>query len=50
MQLSKGDMKMKKNLAYEAPEAIVVSLESVDVITASIFLDSDVLEDGWIGV
>ena len=43
-------MKMKKNLAYETPEAIVVSIESVDVITSSVFFDSDVLEDGWIGV
>ena len=38
---------MKKNNIYEAPEALVVALEAVDVITAS-FADPDILEDGWI--
>ena len=35
---------------YEAPEAIAVALEEIDVITASlpIFEDSNVLDDGWI--
>ena len=39
---------MKKNI-YEAPEALVVSLEAVDVITSSIFSDSDAVGDGWVG-
>ena len=38
---------MKKNV-YEAPKAVVVSLETNDVITASVFTDSNVLEDGWV--
>ena len=38
---------MKKNL-YEAPEAIVVCLDAVDVITASVFSDSNMIDDGWI--
>ena len=37
-----------KNNVYEAPEATVISLEAVEVITSSLFLDSDVLPDGWI--
>ena len=39
---------MKRN-AYEAPEALVVCLETTDVITTSVFNDKDVLDDGWIG-
>ena len=39
---------MKKNNVYEAPEALVVNLEAVDVITSSIFSDNDILGDGWI--
>ena len=37
---------------YEAPEAILVKLETVDVITTSapIFSDGDALDDGWIGI
>ena len=38
---------MKRN-AYEAPEALVVCLEAVDVITGSVYNDSDTLGDGWI--
>ena len=38
---------MKKNSIYEAPEALVVAIEEVDVITAS-FADPDILDDGWI--
>ena len=40
---------MKKNI-YEAPEALVVCLEELDVITTSIptFEDGDVITDGWI--
>ncbi len=38
---------MKKNL-YESPEAIVVCLEAVDVITSSVFKDSNMIEDGWL--
>ena len=43
---------MKNNIkAYEAPEAIVVSLESVDVITTSVsFLDDNVIDDAWVGL
>ena len=42
---------MKNNIkAYEAPEAIVVSLESVDVITTSAFLDYNVIDDAWVGL
>ena len=37
---------MKKNV-YEAPEALVVCLEAVDVITASIFDDPNAIPDGW---
>ena len=39
---------MKNNNASEAPKATVISLEAVEVITSSLFLDSDVLPDGWI--
>jgi len=41
---------MMKKSTYEAPEAIVVCLENVDVITASlpVFKDDDILDDGWI--
>ena len=38
---------MKSNV-YEAPEALVVSLESVDVITSSVFNDDNMIPDGWI--
>ena len=37
---------MKKNI-YEAPEALVVCLDAVDVITASIFEDENMIPDGW---
>ena len=39
---------MKKT--YESPKAILVAVDGVDVITASLplFDDSNVLEDGWI--
>ena len=39
-----------KNTTYEAPEALIVSLEELDVITTSIptFEDGDVITDGWI--
>ena len=37
---------MKK--IYESPEALVVSLESVDVITSSTFNDENMIPDGWI--
>ena len=40
---------MKKNFVYEAPEATIVSVEALDLITTSTFSDSNVLEDGWIG-
>lgn len=40
-----------KKFAYEAPEATVVEVENLDVITASVqFSDPNVLDDGWIGV
>ena len=39
---------MKKNV-YESPEALVVCLDTVDVITSSTFSDSDAISDGWIG-
>ena len=35
---------------YESPEALVICLEAVDVITSSVFTDSNVMDDGWIGV
>lgn len=40
---------MKKSI-YEAPEALVVCLEKIDVITASLptFTDDDMVSDGWI--
>ena len=38
---------MKKNNVYEAPEALVVTIETVDVITTS-FSDSNILSDGWL--
>ena len=38
---------MKKNL-YEAPEATVVCLDAVDVITASVFSDPNSIGDGWV--
>jgi hypothetical protein len=38
---------MKKNV-YEAPEAVVVSLETNDVITASVFVDPNMVDDGWV--
>ena len=40
---------MKKTFVYEAPEATVVAVEALDLITTSTFSDSNVLEDGWIG-
>jgi hypothetical protein len=39
---------MKKNNQYEAPNATVISLEALDVITTSVFEDPNVLPDGWI--
>lgn len=39
---------MKKNNIYESPVAEVVTLEASDVITASVFSDSNVIEDGWV--
>ena len=38
---------MKKNV-YESPEATVVCLVAVDVITSSTFSDSNMIPDGWI--
>ena len=38
---------MKKTI-YEAPEALIVVLDNVDVITASVFTDNDMIADGWI--
>ena len=38
---------MEKNL-YEAPEAVVICLETVDVITSSVFKDDNMIEDGWL--
>jgi hypothetical protein len=40
---------MKKKL-YESPEALLVDLEAIDVITASLpeFEDGDMVDDGWI--
>lgn len=40
---------MKKNSVYEAPEATIVSVEALDLITTSTFNDPNVLDDGWIG-
>ena len=40
---------MNKNFVYEAPEATIVAVESIDLITTSTFSDSNVLDDGWIG-
>ena len=38
-----------KKFAYEAPEATIVAVENLDVITASTpFSDPNILEDGWI--
>lgn len=40
---------MKKIEIYEAPEAKIVSLDAVDVITESIpFEDPNILPDGWL--
>lgn len=36
-----------KNNVYEAPEALVVCLDAVDVMTTSIFSDPDIIPDGW---
>ncbi len=43
---------MKNNKQYEAPEALVVRLDAVDVITTSgpMFEDGNVMDDGWVGV
>ncbi len=40
---------MKKSI-YEAPEALVVCLEKIDVITASlpVFKNEDIIDDGCI--
>ena len=38
---------MKKNI-YEAPEALVVCLDTVDVVTTSLlFDDPNMIPDGW---
>ena len=39
-----------KKMIYESPEATLVCLEAVDVITASLkaFEDEDMIGDGWI--
>ncbi len=39
-----------KKMIYEAPEATLVCLEQIDVITASLktFDDEDMVGDGWI--
>ena len=39
-----------KNNHYEAPCAIVISLEATDVITSSVFFDADIIPDGWLDV
>ena len=39
-----------KNAIYETPRADVVALEATDVITASVFVDADVIPDGWLEV
>lgn len=39
---------MKKNSIYESPVAEVVTLEAVDVITASVFSDPNSITDGWV--
>ena len=38
---------MKKNV-YESPEALVIRLESIDVVTASQFSDGNMIPDGWV--
>ena len=45
----KGGITMKNN-AYEAPVAVVIGLEVTDVITSSVFVDADVIPDGWLEV
>jgi ribosomal protein S27E len=41
-----------KKFVYESPEAVVVCLESVDVITTSpgggAFTDDNMIPDGWL--
>ena len=39
-----------KRMIYEAPAAVVISLEATDVITSSVFVDADVIPDGWLEV
>jgi hypothetical protein len=39
-----------KRTVYESPVAVVVSLETTDVITSSVFVDVDVIPDGWLEV
>ena len=39
-----------KRTVYESPVAVVVSLEATDVITSSVFIDADVIPDGWLEV
>ena len=43
------EKKMKKNI-YEAPEAKILDVDTVDVITISLptFTDDNILGDGWI--
>ena len=38
---------MKKNVS-ESPEALVIRLESVDVVTSSTFSDDNMIPDGWV--
>lgn len=40
---------MKKKF-YESPEALLVDIEAIDVITSSlpVFEDDDMVDDGWI--
>lgn len=39
-----------KRTVYESPVAVVVSLETTDVITSSVFVVVDVIPDGWLEV
>jgi hypothetical protein len=39
-----------KKAVYESPEALIVCLKAIDVITTSLpeFEDDDMVDDGWI--
>ena len=41
-------MEAKMKNTYESPKALVVCLETTDVITASWLSDSDIIDDGWV--